>query len=61
MKSKADVIGFKDTWDGTYYKFDPQNGATPPPNLLPGTNREATPLNWILYIVFFGWIWMRWF
>jgi len=31
----------------------------PPPNLIPGTNREATFLNWILFIVFFGWIWMR--
>ena len=28
-------------------------------NTLPGTNREASFLNWILYIVFFGWLWMR--
>jgi len=28
---------------------------------LPGTNREATFFNWILYILAFGWIWMRFF
>jgi len=31
--------------------------ATTPNNIL-GTGWEATPLNWILFIVAFGWIWM---
>jgi len=34
----------------------------PPPtptNTIPGTSYEATIINWILYIVFFGWLWMR--
>jgi len=32
---------------------------TTTPKLL-GTNRDSTPLNWILFILGFGWIWM-WF
>jgi len=34
---------------------------TPPKPSLPGTSFEATIVNWILYIVAFGWIWMRFF
>jgi len=33
--------------------------AVQPPKTIPGTNREANFINWILYIVFFGWLWMR--
>ena len=30
-----------------------------PPKIIPGTSYEATFFNWILFIVVFGWIWMR--
>jgi len=31
----------------------------PPTNYIPGTTYEATPINWFLYYVCFGWLWMR--
>lgn len=33
---------------------------SPKPNTIFGTKWEATPLNWILFFVCFGWLWM-WF
>jgi len=36
-----------------------ENAPSTPANTIPGTSYEATIINWILYIVFFGWLWMR--
>jgi len=64
MASTSDVKGFTGTWGGMFL-FDPQNSPTPPTPpkeyfKLWGktTTWEKTPLNWILLILCFGWIWM---
>lgn len=47
----------------TLYAVWEQEAVTPPPNpvnTIFGTKYEATFMNWILFIVFFGWLWM-WF
>ena len=58
VKAGTSTLVFYD-WEGNEVGRSTVTVNAPPPNLIPGTNREATILNWILYIVFFGWIWMR--
>jgi len=56
----AQIAALQSAMDGLVEKEDP-----PPPTKYVGlfgryTSYEAKPLNWILFIVFFGWVWM-WF
>jgi hypothetical protein len=57
MTNKGAVKGF-DRWDDSLYKYEPQN--VQQAKTIFSTGRESTFLNWFLFIVCFGWIWM-WF
>jgi hypothetical protein len=49
----ADFSGAADT------PADPDNPPQENTVYIPGTHYEATFWNWVLYIVFFGWLWMK--